>query len=222
MEEKTKAQQEAAAHFQRILDAHRSGKGKESAVVPGAAAAAATASGGGGPDMHPAFKALRDEIAELRAALAQALAANSKTGAGATGAVDVATPQAGTLQLPELFKQQAAHAAAAAAAGAGQTVPGANSSEPRGLPPDGAPAGRVRARDRKKDNEDDMESESDGEDARSRSDKGSRRVRPRPDPNAEVDASQHGQEGYQETLDRAAKVQESINEALRASGRSSG
>jgi hypothetical protein len=222
MEDKAKAQQEAVSRFQQVLDAHQSGKGKESASVPGAASAAAPASGGVVPDMHPALKALRDENAELKTALAQALAAIAKIGAAANGAVEVATPQAGTLQLPELFKQQAAQAAAAAAVSAGQTAPGANSSEPRGLPPDGAAGGRVRARDRKKENEDDMVSASEGEDARSRSDKGSRRVRPRPDPNAEADASQHGQEGYQETLARAAKVQESIDEALRASGRSSG
>ena len=217
LEELAKAQQKAVAHFQRALDANRSGR--ERAVGPEAAAAAATASGGGGPELHPAFKALRDENAELRAALAQALAAIGKLGAAATGAVAAATPQTGTTHLPE----QATQASAAAAAGAGQAGLGASSLEPKGLPPDGAAAGRVRPRGKKKDNEDDMESESDGEDARSRSDKGSRRrVRPRPESNAEGDPTQHGEEGYHDTLDRAAKMQETINEALRAAGQSSG
>ena len=74
-----------------------------------------------------------------------------------------------------------------------------------------------------------MESESEAEDAiestphELRSDRSSRRrVRQRADPSAEG-VPQNGEEGYQETLDRAAKMQETINAALRsAGGQSSG
>ena len=65
-----------------------------------------------------------------------------------------------------------------------------------------------------------MLSESDGEDGRSRSDKRARAQAA--GSNAEVAPSQHGEEGYQETLDRAAKVQENITLALQTAGQSPG
>jgi hypothetical protein len=221
LEELAKAQQEAVAHFQRALDANRTGKPRAGGTE--AAAAAAAASGEGGPEPNPEFKALRKENAELKAALAQAVAAIKQMAAASTASAAAAAPQPGATQ-PEQPAQELA--AAAADAGQGQLV--AASPGPKGLPPDGVAAGRVRPRGRKKDNEDAMESESEGEDAiestphELRSDRSSRRrVRPRAEPSAE-EGPQNGEEGYQETLDRAAKMQETINAALRSSGQSSG